>query len=355
VNDKVHTSRRHRAARATAFGHASCGFGVRRGIPHVSSQPIQIACVVRPGKSFEWIAMIIIWAMVAAANAQQVVDPDFYPVVDHPEYKPEAGPLVMIDEAHFNYHTATGQYEPFARVLRLDGFRVQPFKEEFSSRSLRQGNILVIANAMSQTMAKNWAASRGSAFSKKEIAALRDWVRRGGALILIVDHMPSPGSIEKLALAFGVKHWSNGYAQDPTSGGLITFRRGDGALADHAITDGRSDAERIGHVVTFAGSAFEAPPGSQPILTFTGDAVSWLPKLAGKLEPGTPSESVKGWQQGAVLQFGKGRVALFGEAAMFTAQRVGPGLDPNGMNTRSASQNQQFLLNIFHWLAGSLQ
>jgi hypothetical protein len=316
---------------------------------------MQITCVVRIGKRIVWMATILMGTMVAIANAQQVVDPDFHPVVDHPEYKPESGPLVMIDEAHFNYHTATGQYEPFAQVLRLDGFRVQPLKEQFSSRSLKQGTILVVANAMSDARAKNWAASPVSAFSKKEIAAVRDWVRRGGALILIVDHMPIPGSNEKLASAFGVKHWSNGYAQDPTSGGMITFRRGDGALADHPIANGRSGAERVEHVVTFSGSAFEAPPGSQPMLTFTGNAVSWLPKVAGKLEPDTPSESVKGWQQGAVLRFGKGRVALFGEAAMFSAQRVGPSLDPNGMNTLSASQNQQFLLNVFHWLAGSLQ
>jgi hypothetical protein len=320
----------------------------------LSSTSIQTKWVTRISKSIDWMAMIFIVAIPAIANAQQTVDPDFHPVVDHPEYRTESGPLVLIDEAHFNYHTAKGQYEPFARVLRLDGFRVQPFKERFSPSSLRKGKILVIANAVSEATAKNWAAPSASAFSEKEIAAVRDWVRGGGALILIVDHMPIPGSNERLALAFGVKNWSNGYAQDPRSGGLITFRREGGALADHAIADGRSGAERVEHVVTFAGSAFEAPPGSQPILTFTGDAVSWLPKLAGKLEPGTPSVSVKGWHQGAVLRYGKGRVALFGEAAMFAAQRVGPGRDPNGMNARIAAQNQQFLLNVFHWLAGSL-
>jgi hypothetical protein len=300
------------------------------------------------------ILILISSSVTAMATAQQVVNSNFHPVVDQPQYESESGPLIMIDEAHFNYHTATGQYEPFAQVLRLDGFKVRPFKGKFTSRSLRQGNILVIANAASERTAKNWSAAPSSAFSSKEIAAVQDWVRRGGALILIVDHMPSPGSNEKLASAFGVTQWSNGYAQDPTSGGLITFRRNDGALADHTITNGRTEAERVEHVVTFAGSVFQAPPGAQPILTFTGDAVSWLPEVAGRLNASTPSISVKGWQQGAVLQFGKGRVALFGEAAMFSAQLTGPDHQPSGMNARNASENQQFLLNVVHWVAGTL-
>lgn len=286
-------------------------------------------------------------------NAQQIVDREFHPVVDQPEYKRDRGPVVMVDEAHFNYHTASGRYEPFARVLRLDGFRVEPFTKKFSSSSLKRADVLVIANAVSETAAKNWSAQPSSAFNDEEITAVRDWVRQGGALFLIVDHKPIPGSNEKLAAGFGVKQWSNGYAQDPTSGGLITFERADGALGDSAITKGRSEAERVERVVTFAGSAFQAP-GAQPILTFKGDAVSWLPEIAGKLEAGTPSVSVKGWQQGAVLRFGKGRVALFGEAAMFSAQRVGPAHEPNGMNAKIAAQNQQFLLNVMHWLAGSL-
>jgi hypothetical protein len=312
----------------------------------------------RISESFSWIAMAFVALAFTTANAQQVVDQDFHPVVDHPEYKRDSGPVVMVDEAHFNYHTASGRYEPFTRVLRLDGFRVKPFKEKFSSSSLKRADVLVIANAVSETTAKNWSAQPTSAFSDEEITAVRDWVRQGGALILIVDHMPIPGSNEKLAAAFGVKQWSNGYAQDPTFGGLITFERADGALEDNAITKGRSEAERVERVVTFAGSAFQAPD-AQPILTFRGDAVSWLPEIAGKLEAGTPSVSVKGWQQGAVLRFGKGRVALFGEAAMFSAQRVGPAGEPNGMNAgmnaKIAPQNQQFLLNVMHWLAGSLQ
>jgi hypothetical protein len=52
--------------------------------------------------------------------------------------------------------------------------------------------------------------------------------------------------------------------------------------------------------------------------------------------------------QGAALRFGAGRVAAFGEAAMFTAQVDEEG--PMGMNHPEAPQNAQFVLNVLHWL-----
>jgi hypothetical protein len=47
-------------------------------------------------------------------------------------------------------------------------------------------------------------------------------------------------------------------------------------------------------------------------------------------------------------------VAVFGEAAMFSAQVSGPQRRPMGMNAPRAGQNPQFLLNVMHWLAGLL-
>jgi hypothetical protein len=57
---------------------------------------------------------------------------------------------------------------------------------------------------------------------------------------------------------------------------------------------------------------------------------------------------------GALLTFGKGRVAVFGEAAMFTAQVSGEQRRPMGMNMPTAAQNPQFLLNVMRWLSGLL-
>ena len=94
----------------------------------------------------------------------------------------------------------------------------------------------MIANALTASIDANWDAPPESAFTDEEIASLREWVKKGGALFLIVDHLPLPGAIDTLAASFGVK-WSNGIAQDPRTGGLITFeanRRRARRPRDHA-------------------------------------------------------------------------------------------------------------------------
>ena len=49
---------------------------------------------------------------------------------------------------------------------------------------------------------------------------------------------------------------------------------------------------------------------------------------------------------------GKGRVAMFGEAAMFSAQVAGPERSPAGMNHPAAAQNARLLRNLVRWLPG---
>ena len=57
-------------------------------------------------------------------------------------------------------------------------------------------------------------------------------------------------------------------------------------------------------------------------------------------------------RKGALLEVGKGRMAVFGEAGMFTAQIVTEDNETwkMGMNADTALQNQQLLLNIMRWL-----
>ena len=67
------------------------------------------------------------------------------------------------------------------------------------------------------------------------------------------------------------------------------------------------------------------------------------------------ARNAAGWLQGAVLILGQGRVAVFGEAAMFSAQIV-PRNPPfrAGFNAPGAEQNKQFILNVLRWLGGAL-
>ena len=67
-------------------------------------------------------------------------------------------------------------------------------------------------------------------------------------------------------------------------------------------------------------------------------------------------EDIHGFSQGAYMHYGKGRLVVFGEAAMFTGQ-YGGGLSwmKVGMNSPRAKNNYKLLLNIVHWLDDTRQ
>ena len=79
-----------------------------------------------------------------------------------------------------------------------------------------------------------------------------------------------------------------------------------------------------------------------------------LPDTAWVFNDKTPKFNVEGWSQGAFKKHGKGRIVVFGEAAMFSAQLAGPNQIKMGMNNPVAPENYQLLLNIIHWLDGIL-
>jgi len=290
----------------------------------------------------------------SAIYAQQVPDTEFKPKIEKPAFAEGKGPVVLLDEAHFNFHTASGRYQTFANLLRRDGYVVKASTAKFSKEVLKDGQVLVIANALNERNKEDWSPPNPSAFTDEEVAAVRDWVNAGGTLLLIADHLPFPGAADKLATAFGI-HFNNGYAIEPKSGGgPLTFDKAKGSLLDHPITKGRSASENVDAVVTFTGSAFQVNKG-EPILKFSDDAMAFMPKVFGEaFTNDTAKTPIKGWLQGATIKVGKGRVAVFGEAAMFSAQLAGPNKAPMGMNAPAARQNPQFLLNVLHWLSGLL-
>lgn len=299
-------------------------------------------------------AVFIALMLFCSAQAQQVPDTDFKPKISEPAFAEGKGLVVLLDEAHFNFHTASGRYQTFADLLRRDGYVVNASAAKFSKDSLSKGKILVIANALNESNKDDWSPPNPSAFTDEEVAAVRDWVNEGGALLLIADHLPFPGAADKLALVFGIR-FNNGYAREPKEApGPLAFDLKKGSLLAHPITQGRSASEKIDSVATFTGSAFQVDKG-EPILKFSENAKSFMPKKFGEaFTNDMPNTPISGWLQGATLNIGKGRVAVFGEAAMFSAQLAGPKKSPMGMNAPIAKQNPQFLLNVMHWLSGLL-
>lgn len=300
-----------------------------------------------------WAALLM--GLAAGAEAQQVPDSAFAPAIARPAFAEGAGPLVLVDEGHTNFHTTEGRYYAFAQLLRRDGYVVRGLGGAFTREALADARVLVIANALNARNAQDWKLPTPSAFSTDEIAAVEAWVRGGGSLLLIADHMPFPGAAEQLAAAFGVE-FHNGFAYDSTEEvSRFRFTREGGLLADHAITRGRDASERVDSIDSFTGQAFRVRAAdAQPLLTLAPCTVVLLPEEAWQFSAATRRIEGGGMLHGAAMRHGRGRVAVFGEAAMFSAQLAGPERRPMGMNDPGAPQNVQFLLNVMHWLTGVL-
>jgi hypothetical protein len=301
---------------------------------------------------------IALLAASTLAQAQQVPDKDFRPVVGAPTYEPGAGPVVCLDEAHHNFHTLDGRFFAFGALLRRDGYVVQPGRAAFDAATLAPCALLVISNALPNE--DDWGtypSPTPPAFTPEEVAAVKSWVDGGGRLLLIADHQPLAGTAAGLAAAFGVA-FTDGFAFEgfvdeakrETIGRPTIFRRDDGGLADHPVTRGREEAESIASVRTFTGQAFPAPPDATSLLVMPKGSVALMPKTAWDFQPDTPYLDVGGWSQGAVMDVGQGRAAFFGEAAMFSAQLAGEQRTRMGMNAPGAERNGQFVLNLVRWL-----
>jgi hypothetical protein len=288
------------------------------------------------------------------ATGQQVADGGFDPEVRDPAFPSGRGPRILLDEGHGGF-TVEGRYSPFARLLRRDGFVVEPLRTRLTPGALAPARVLVSVNAVPSRSPGDPYIPASSVFEADEVEAVRQWVWGGGSLFLIADHMPAGGGAAGLAAAFGLL-FTDGYATDATCGAdEFLFQRTDGTLREHPITRGRTPAERISAVRTITGQAFRSVAAStSPLLVLAPQTVLLLPTEPWRFTDQTPRVPAEGMLQGAVLVYGSGRVAAFGEAAMFSAQVSGQERRPMGMNMPTASENPQFLLNVVHWLTGLL-
>lgn len=308
-------------------------------------------------------------------HAQQIVDPDFKAPVEHPAYTSKH-PVVMIDEAHSNYHTAGGHYKPFADLLTSDGYRVVPGTKKFERGGLKGVRVLVISNAIAPHATDD---TSGPAFTDAECDAVREWVRGGGSLLLIADHAPYGSAAENLARAFGVEmgkgfvfDFSNSIKEGPL--GLV-FSRENGLLGTHTLLRGRNPAEEVKRIVSFTGQSVSVPDGATALMKLSPTAYESLSgkelqaavgmDAQGKFTPNRENiaahaRSVSGRAQGIAMKFGKGRLVVAGEAALFSAQiiRYQEGDKQKefkmGMNV-PGNDDRQFTLNVLHWLSGLLK
>lgn len=309
---------------------------------------------------YRYAIICALFAFAITACAGQKADSSFDPVITSPVYPAGAGPTVCIDEAHYNSHTATGLYRPFAKLVEADGFKVERAKSRFTSGVSSRCRIVVVVNAAG---GKTWKVfglnlptpSRKrrhlSAFSRAEIDTLLSWVKRGGSLLLIADHHPYGAAAAALSHRLGVD-MSGGFTEasnwdrsgrDP---GQLVYSRENGLLANHPILNGKKADDRIHRVVSFTGQSLRSPSGQA--LLILGDSATDFTVSAGVLSP----RSAQGHAQGIALELEKGRVVVLGEAAMLTAQVDDSGRK-FGMQV-AGNDNRQLALNIMYWLVGIL-
>lgn len=291
---------------------------------------------------FTHFMLFILTGVCTTLTAQQIPDTAFDIGAVTPRHTPDKGPLVTVDAAHHNFHTLENRYAPFGRVLRAEGYQLHSNTQKITPGLLQNTRIYVISNPLDSSNIGNWALPTPSAFSAAEISALHDWVKNGGRLLLIADHMPFAGAAQELAKSFGFEYL-NCFAFDNRQRNTERFYRSNQSLAEHDITKG------VDTVVTFTGSAFRIPPGAQPLISLKNYTLT-SPRVAWQFEENTPTQPADGFYQGACMAYGKGKLVVMGEAAMFTAQLAGQARNPVGMNQPEARQNIRFLRNIIHWL-----
>jgi hypothetical protein len=286
-----------------------------------------------------------------AAPAQQIADPHFDTRVEKPAFT-KGFPRVLFDEAHYNFDTPNNRYKPFADLIFNDGYHLALNRQPFTKASLASYKILIIVNPVGAEDTDD-EGSDGPAFTAEECDAVNDWVRGGGALLLIADATPFSSAAEILAKKLGVD-MSKGPAADlansekeSTEAGVIVYSRENHLLIENAITSGRSDAERVNRVAVFGGQSLKGPAGSDAFLKLADTAIADGSDAEKKLP-------AAGRSQGIAFRLGKGRVVVLGDAAMLSAQLAGSDNQPVGMNAPNID-NRQLALNIMHWLSGILK
>ena len=312
----------------------------------------------------------------SCSDSPQQADTTFEPYERTATYTSKGSPVVLVDEAHHNFLTINNRFKPFAQVLLSDGITVESNKKSFSLQALKNVDILVIANALDKKRS-DWQPPFNQALTNDEVSAVVEWVRNGGSLFLVADHAPFPKIIESLATALGFT-FTNGHVK------ATLFSKATGTLISHEVTyenakpnpkhlnnvelpvfmqesqngtftsvlNSQLHAKEVIQVKTFGGAAFLPPQEATSLLTLGPRTVSIEPEVPFEITSSTRRRGIEGWSQGALLVLGKGRVAVFSEGMMFSSQidtRTG---DKHGMRSVGAEQNERFLLNIIHWLAG---
>jgi len=306
-------------------------------------------------------------------------DESYSPGIKEPAYEKD-GPVVLVDAGHRNFAWQHGIF----RLLTADGYQAKGLNGQFTFDALQQATVLVVAGPGVMRSRKDLESPQ-PLFTEVEAATLHDWVPGGGRLVLA-------GSKEEIAVLlrrFDVE-FSRGVVSDeklvsPKSAQEdrdYKLDAGNGGLSQDGIINGRRPEEQVKAVLldSIATAIVKTPANARPLLRCSGNAMTYEPDslqvrelkavvaasvTAGKIPPDAASSPAPAQRKTPVphvplaiaFAFGKGRVVVVPNSMMFTAMIRREVI--NGKKAETGRQiglteadNQQFALNIMHWLSG---
>jgi hypothetical protein len=280
----------------------------------------------------------------------QRADKDFDVTVESPAFK-ENEPVLLFDEGHNNFHTTNGLYEPFANLVRNDGFELKILTTPVTAEVLNAVSIYVIANAKGKGDLNDTPA-----FTEDETEIIKNWVLNGGSLLLIADHFPFGSAVENLGNKLGIE-FQKGIVQDSLFYDTISkdqsqleFSKENRLLIEHAITNG------VNKVITFTGQSLKCKDSLCISFLTLSDAAYDMTPNPKVTKDGNDTrvevtydnpQSARGRSQGVALKFGAGKIVCLGEAAMLTAQK---NRDNSNVGMNYNADNKRLALNIIHWM-----
>ncbi|HLF34519.1 MAG TPA: hypothetical protein VI583_09785 [Cyclobacteriaceae bacterium] len=99
----------------------------------------------------------------------QRADNDFDVTIESPEFK-ENKPVILFDEGHNNFHTTNGFYEPFANLVRNDGYNLKTLTTPVTAEVLNSASIYAFVNAKGKGDLNDTPA-----FTEDETEIIKNW------------------------------------------------------------------------------------------------------------------------------------------------------------------------------------
>jgi hypothetical protein len=292
-------------------------------------------------------------------------DVGYKPLLKKPAFT-RNGPVILLDQGHQN----GGFNEGLARLATADGYKIRRSQSKFSADLLHKANILVILEP-GVIGATQSPMAPPPAFTDEEAALVHDWVADGGTLLFALNGFAAgPHSVlTKLGVEFTLGVVTDSQLRKPSNqpGSIEHVFSGEPFLSSsHKIILGRWPEEQVKSVVMAAMNGIKTKPeGAVSLLQCSEDA-QFNPdprqmRMVAKSDAGTGNAwaPVPAPHSPIAIAYtlGKGRVVVLGAAGMVSATVFYDVNNPRDGYYEGLRQgdNQQFALNVMHWLSGLME